>query len=346
METEMKRMAFGLLFAAATFVQQAFAGDVGIKTIRVDDPVRARNFETLIWYPAAAGGKEENVGGNPLFVGVPALRDAHISDGKYPLIVLSHGSGGNAANLAWLASALAADGFMVAAPNHPGTTSGDSQPKETVKIWNRPMDLSVLLTQILGNAEIGPHVNESQVGLAGFSLGGHAVLSAAGAVADADAYARYCDTNRQPLSECGWLAKGGVDLHKLDKARFNQSNFDARFSFVVGIDPALVQAYQNDSIVGMKIPALIINLAQRDNIPRAVDSSQLVKLLPDARYHIIEDAAHFSFLGVCKPNGKQILADEGETDPLCDDGGGRPREAIHQEIVSEALRFLKQRVVN
>lgn len=35
-----------------------------------------------------------------------------------PLVVLSHGSGGAAVNLMWLAEALAADWFLVAAVDH------------------------------------------------------------------------------------------------------------------------------------------------------------------------------------------------------------------------------------
>ena len=62
--------------------------------------------------------------------------------------------------------------------------------------------------------------------------------------------------------------------------------------------------------------------------------------LRQATHHSVPGAIHFSFLGECRPNGRAILAAEGEQDPLCDDGG-RPRADLHAEIarlVVEGLR--------
>lgn len=337
----MKRLTAALMFATALFAGEAIAGDVGIKTIKVEAPHRDWPVQTMIWYPALPGGIDESVGDNPLFEGVHARRDAPIAEGRFPLLVLSHGSGGNSANLGWLATALAEEGFIVAAPNHPGTTSGDSTPVQTVKFWERPADLSAVLTRLLSDREIAGLIDRKRITVAGFSLGGYAALTTAGARADAKAYAHYCDTNPEKMSECAWLAKGGVDLRTLEEARVNQSNHDPRFTSVVAFDPGLAQAYQADSLAALAVPALVINFGNPGHIPMAVDSAELVKLIPDAEYETIADAIHFSFLGVCKPNAAAILAAEGETDPLCDDGGGRPRKAIHNEIASKVLRFLK-----
>lgn len=336
----MKRFTAALMIACAMIAGPAVASGVGITTIKVDAAHRDGPVQTLIWYPAETGGTDEAVGDNALFVGVHAWRDAPMAKGQFPLVVLSHGSGGNAANLGWLASALAEEGFIVAAPNHPGTTSGDSTPAQTVKFWERPADLSAVLTRLLDDTEVGARIDRHRIGLAGFSLGGYAVLSTAGARADAKAYARYCETNTEKMSECAWLAKGGVDLNKLDEARVNQSNRDPRFTSVAAIDPGLAQAYQGESLARLEIPALVINFGSPGHIPLAVDSAELVKIMPDAEYRTVEDAIHFSFLGVCKPNGNAILKAEGDPDPLCDDGGGRPRKAIHDEVAGTILGFL------
>jgi predicted dienelactone hydrolase len=89
-------------------------------------------LRTTIWYPAAAGAREEAqwVGPRILpFVSVGnAAPDAEPAAGPLrPLILLSHGFGGTASDLAWLGAALAADGFIAAAVNHPGTMA-----------WRRP----------------------------------------------------------------------------------------------------------------------------------------------------------------------------------------------------------------
>jgi predicted dienelactone hydrolase len=344
----MKKSVFGLLISASAFYPNfAEAGEVGFNSFKVTDTDRQRVIETFVWYPAGTGGAAFSAGDNPLFEGVPVIKGAAVADGGFPTVVLSHGSGGNAANLSWLAKPLAEEGFIVVAPNHPGTTSGDSRPSETVLMWNRPMDLSAVLTGVIHNAEIGKHVDQGHIGLVGFSLGGYAVLAAAGARVNADAFAHYCDINTEKkMSDCPWYAKGGVDLHKLDAAKFNQSNADARFTSVVAIDPALAQAYDAQSLNDLKQPTLVINLGVPGKIPLAVDASAVVKLLPHAQYHTISDAIHFSFLGLCKPNGKEILRSEGDEEPLCDDGGGRSRAEIHDEIIGRMLGFLKSKLTN
>lgn len=342
----MKNPLFGVLLSTVTFCN-ALAGDVGFKSFNVEDASRKRSIETLVWYPAVSGGETINLGDNPLFKGVPVLRGAAIAEGQFPLVVLSHGSGGNAANLGWLAKPLAEAGFMVVAPNHPGTTSGDSRPAETVKFWNRPMDLSAVLTGVINNSDFGKHIDQHNITVAGFSLGGFAALSAVGARVNAEAFAQYCDDyDKNSISDCRWYAKGNVDLHKLDTVRMNQTNLDNRFSTVIAIDPALAQAFVGESLHAMKARTLIINLGSPEKIPFGVDASKIVSKIPGAQYHAIADAWHPSFLGECKPNGKEILKSEGDEEPLCDDGGGRSRAEIHDEIFGRMLGFLKSKLTN
>jgi predicted dienelactone hydrolase len=342
---KMKNVLCGLLLSVISSVA-SYAGDVGFKSFTVEDVSRHRSIETLVWYPANGGGVAVNLGDNPLFKGVSVLEGAAIGDGQFPVVLLSHGSGGNAANLSWLAKPLAEEGFMVVAPNHPGTTSADSHPAETVKFWNRPMDLSAVLTGVINNGEFGKHIDQHNVTVAGFSLGGFAALSAAGARVNAEAFAQYCDAQKDVMLDCKWYAKGNVDLHKLDNVQVNQSNLDRRFSQLIAIDPALSQAFVKDSLSAIKIPTLIINLGSTEKLPIGVDASKIVTEIPKAQYHVIPDAWHPSFLGECKPNGKQILLADGDEEPLCDDGGGRSRAEIHDEIFGRMLGFLKSKLTN
>ena len=341
----MKKFLAALICTTA-FATMAEAGDVGFKTMRIAAAHRPGGIEAMIWYPAGPGGVEDKIGDNPLFVGVPAMRDAAIPDGRFPLVIVSHGSGGNAANLAWLADGLARAGFVVAIPNHPGTTSGDSHPDQTVQIWNRPADLSATLTAVLDGPDWKGRIDKSHVSLAGFSLGGYAVLAAAGARVNADDFARYCDGNTEKISDCAWYARGGVDLHALDAQRFNQSNQDRRFSAVVAIDPALAQAYADESLGAMRLPVMVINLGAPGHIPQGVDAAEVAAKIPGADYRTIADAYHPSFLALCKPDWKAVLAAEGETEPLCDDAGGRSRTAIHDEINGMITGFLKETLTN
>ncbi|MCX5812499.1 MAG: hypothetical protein NT178_08135 [Proteobacteria bacterium] len=64
-------------------------------------------LKTTIWYPAAASGEETVFGGLPerqIFVSYKVAKNAEISlnSQKYPLILLSHGTGGSALQMMWL----------------------------------------------------------------------------------------------------------------------------------------------------------------------------------------------------------------------------------------------------
>jgi predicted dienelactone hydrolase len=73
---------------------------------------------TTIWYPADAAAEEQprllGPPGNPLFEGGHAAADAALAStpAQFPLIVLSHGTGGTAGSLAWLGAALARAGYV------------------------------------------------------------------------------------------------------------------------------------------------------------------------------------------------------------------------------------------
>jgi len=84
----------------------------------------------------------ELIADNAVFVGALAVQNAPVVAGEPPLVVLSHGYDGNWRNQVWLASALARLGYIVAAVNHPGTTSKDRSPAAAAQLWQRPRDVS------------------------------------------------------------------------------------------------------------------------------------------------------------------------------------------------------------
>ena len=182
-------------------------------------------------------------------------------------------------------------------------------------------------------------------------------MEIAGARADLDAYARYCDTYTK--WDCAWYAGGRayvddeavqvdkVDLRAIDKAHFEQSNQDRRIKSAVLIDPGLAQAFERQSLKEITIPMHFINLGSTGTIPEAVIADQLAALTPSGTYASIADAVHFSFLPECKEGGADLLKSLGEVDPICEDTGGRSRADIHSELTSlvrDALqRTLKDR---
>jgi predicted dienelactone hydrolase len=328
-----------------TLTQAGAADTVGHRTLSIRSPERGADLTVLVWYPAGEGGELALVGDNPLFRGTAARIDAQPAKDRFPLVLLSHGLGGHAANMGWLASRLASEGFVVAAPNHPGSTTGDASQAAAIQVWNRPADLSAVLTAIVADPGMGSRIDQEKVGVLGFSLGGHTALALVGARVEAGAYAHYCEGGAAG-TECAWFARGGVNLQKVDAERFNRSNHDPRVKMAVAVDPALAQAYDQPSLSKISVPTHVINLGRPGWIIPAVAGAALARTIPGARYETVPDATHFSFLGECKPEGPAVLKTEGDEDPLCEDGGSRPRAAIHAQLGEMITAAFKRHLQN
>lgn len=351
-ETAMNRFqTLPAIALAAAFVVPCHAAEVGVREISVTAPKRGQDLAVTVWYPAAAGGEPVLVGDNRVFKGAPAMLDAPPLQGRFPLVVMSHGSGGRIQGMSWLAAELAKAGFVVAGPNHPGSTSGNSTPADTPKLWERTQDLSVVIDRLTSDPQWRDLIAADRIGVLGFSLGGAAAMEIAGARANLDAYARYCDTYAK--WDCAWYAGGKayagdkaidveeVDLRKIDRARFEQSNRDSRIKSTVLIDPGLAQAYDEQSLRKIAIPMSFINLGSSGTIPAAVLADRLAAVTPNGSYAAIAGADHFSFLPECKEGAAELLKSAGEVDPICEETDGRSRGDVHAELVSLVRRALQ-----
>ncbi|HEV7322167.1 MAG TPA: alpha/beta hydrolase [Ensifer sp.] len=338
-------------FFVASLAASAQASDVGVREIKIPAPKRGTELNVTVWYPAKAGGEPVLVGDNRIFKGTSASKNAPFRDGRYPLVVVSHGSGGRIDAVSWLATELAAAGFIVAGPNHPGSTSGNSLPAETPKLWQRTEDLSAVIDMFTTSAEWNAAIEADRIGVLGFSLGGAAAMEISGARADLEAYARYCDSYKK--WDCAWYTGGRgyvddapvtvdkVDLRTIDKVRFEQSNRDPRIKSAVLVEPGLAQAYTQESLKTLAIPMQFINLGSKETIPLAVASEPLAAQTPQGSYAAIAGADHFSFLPECKEGAAELLKSFGEVDPICN-ATERPRADIHADISKLTLEALKK----
>lgn len=336
-------LVFSLALTTTLGTAGAAPEGVGFKEIRIHSEARNKDLAVFVWYPATSGGEAVPVGEDRIFEGTPAFVDAPVAGGDHPIILLSHGSGATVQKMAWIATALAEAGFVVAGPNHPGTTSGDSTPEDTPKLWERTDDLSMVLSALLAEPNFRSVIDPDKIGALGFSLGGAAVLQLAGARARLDDYVRYCDTYPD-MPDCRWFAGGRAyvdqtevqvepyDLRNVDQARFEQSNLDARLQTVVAVDPALATAFNLESLEEVQSALHFVNLGAHETVPIAVRSDTLASRVSHGSLTHIENAVHFSFLPVCRQGAKAFMKAIGEADPLCSDEGNRSRAALHEEL--------------
>lgn len=139
-----------LIFAALPASAQSLPGYHRLSLTVIHRPAP---LNVAVWYPVDnladssgdSAGDPAAIGKDAVFQGTPALPGAPAAAGQHPLILMSHGSGGNMDNMGWLASTLVQKGAIVLGVNHPGSTSHDSTARQSVQSWNRPADLSAAL---------------------------------------------------------------------------------------------------------------------------------------------------------------------------------------------------------
>lgn len=147
---------------------------VGVRTLTLSRGDRP--LPTTVWYPAQGKARPAAVSG------------AAPANGRFPLVLYSHGIGGLPAYSEQIAIPLAAAGYIVAAPTYPFTKAG-ATPLRTEDVDNQPADASMVITEILqldsraGDPLFG-HVYGSAIAAAGFSGGGLTTAGLLGAHRD------------------------------------------------------------------------------------------------------------------------------------------------------------------
>ncbi len=311
---------------------------VGVRQITAHSTERNSDLSVTVWYPSMGGGKPVMLGESPFFVGTPALLDAPASKHRYPLILLSHGAGiaGSSQAVSWIAGPLAARGFIVAAPTHPGNGGTSRSAAETMKLWLRPKDITETLNTLSKDEFFKDHIQPKEVGMLGLSMGGNTALAIAGARIDPARLAHYCGDSTRSASLCDWVTRSGVDLHAMDMTLAGRDNRDSRIKFVMAIDPAPMDIFASSSFATISLSVDLVNLGKLSEIPQTVRADKAAQSMPNASYATIEDASHYSMFADCKPGIAGSSAEKEVGDPICSDGDGRSREEIHDQMIDMA----------
>jgi predicted dienelactone hydrolase len=104
-----------------------------------------------------------------------------------------------------LAIALASHGYVVAAPTHPRGKDNDIS---GVSVWvGRPKQVSRVIDALLGDAELGSHIQRERIGFVGHSNGGYTTLAVAGAKPSPAASIAHC---RQHPDDSKFCSSGGA----------------------------------------------------------------------------------------------------------------------------------------
>lgn len=166
-------------------------------------PMYNRPLKVEVWYPAiipegkiqlvtytdVLGAARDST--RPLrpfnFLG-RSLRDAapSLSNGPFPLVIVSHGYLGSRLLLTYLTENLASKGYVVIAIDHTESTHADGAGFAST-LLNRATDILFVLNQAAILSKAGSHhflsglADANNTALIGYSMGGYGVLNAAGA---------------------------------------------------------------------------------------------------------------------------------------------------------------------
>ena len=322
---------------------QAETWQTGLTDLRIDDRQGQRILDGFIWYPTNETSGLTRFHGNAVWVGIEAIGDAEPAPGIFPLVVLSHGMYGNAMSQSWLASELSKRGFVVAAANHPGTTTWARDADDARQLWERPKDVSRVIDHFLTVPELSAHVDRERIFMAGHSLGGFTAIALAGGRYDARKLDQLCA--RHPADRvCRIVDSWQVAETPEDRARMEADLSEPRIRAFAVFDLGGTQTFSAASLGSILKPMLVFGAPRnidRTGLDLGIESRALIAALPNGTAQYLEPGtlAHFDFLGECTPQAIDILKEEEPEDVFVCIEGGSDRHAEHQMIINEVVNF-------
>jgi predicted dienelactone hydrolase len=165
---------------------------VGRRTEQLTDTSREdRSLAVEVWYPAAAEAAPtpyELIPGVGFDADLSTVDSAPASDGPFPLVVFSHGSGGLRQQSASIVETIASHGFVVVAADHAGNTAIDrllgTETSSEVTARNRVLDVRLLIDEVEGGRLAAGLADTERIAVMGHSFGGFTALAAASGFED------------------------------------------------------------------------------------------------------------------------------------------------------------------
>ena len=307
---------------------------VGMTQIEYSDPTQGdRPLNYMLIYPAAP-----DIAATPFKVFLSTklrlYKDAPIvSDGlKHPLVVFSHGAGGNGSGYAWFGQYLASHGYLVAMVYHYRANTFDSSALYVRnRLWQRPRDVSLDITHLLADKTWGPHIDPNQIGAAGHSQGGFTALWLGGAKVNPDLFVAY---------QRGWKNNQVVPSYLREQMQLDAEPAvnvrDDRVKAAFAMAPGDIQGFGMDEagLRQMSIPAYIIVGAADTATPPKENAEFAAKYIPHAKLDVLPgQVSHEIFDNECDQVGRDNYPD------ACIDAAGVDRAKLHEYIGNAALKF-------
>ena len=275
----------------------------GFKTRDVIDDAKGLSFPVFLTYPTDVPSSMTRMG----TYSIDASSEPAIKKGVYPLVIISHGGGGNYMGYLTLSQYLAQHGYIVASVEHyRNNRSNNTLSHTTENLENRPRHVGLTIDAIANDPFFKASVLQDCVAVIGHSLGGYTALAVAGG--------KPVNQEREDIA---------VIPHSWVKA-------------IILLAPATLFFSLKGALDKVNIPLYLIT-AEKDDITPQYHAEVILSNLPNKEnvlFEEIKNAGHFSFLSPFPRvlrNAKIIPSQDPE---------GFDREAFHHDLNKKIEGFL------
>lgn len=296
----------------------------GFQSLAIPDGSGA-GIGLAVWYPSDAPATPRDMG---VFTQAVAT-GAAIRGAGLPLVIVSHGTGGDAYTHLDTALALAEAGFVVAALTHPGDNHRDRS--RATDILARPRHVVAVIDFMLGAWDKRAALAPGRIGIFGHSSGAFTALVNVGGRPDLGRVAAHCATHATDFA-CALAAAPRLAGQPYD-ARLH----DLRIKAAVVAAPALGFTFDSAGLHEVTVPIQLWRAEDDVLLPHPWYAQAVRQALPQAPdYRVVPGAGHFDFLAPCSDK----LA--GIAPPICTSRPGFDRAAFHREFNAQVVAFFEK----
>jgi len=278
---------------------------VGCKSIQIADESKDILFNVLLQYPTNELSTPTAFGPYTMDV----CMNSKILEGKFPLVVISHGNGGSHLLYRTISTHLAKNGFIVAMVEHYGNNRNNNQLENTEEnLILRPKHISLTIDKLISDDFFQKYIEANNIAVIGHSMGGYTALALAGGI---------------PRT---------IEGKKIETI------CDNRIKAIVLLAPAA--GWFMNGLNDVRIPILMLT-AEHDTITPDWNTKTVLKSVKDkylVTFRQIENASHFSFLSPFPESMRnpQFLP---SIDPE-----GFDRENFHIQLPKDILSYLNEKL--
>jgi predicted dienelactone hydrolase len=309
--------------------------NVGVRTLQYEDASRHRPVVIELWYPTAKQGPAAEVeAADAVWVHPQEIRNVALAEGgkKYPLIIFSHGHGGDRRNLSWLAESLVKNGFVVASVEHHGNSWRSYHPLTSLRFWERARDISFAINQVLKEPGLKDKIDANRIGFVGYSLGGMTGLALAGAKAE----------NVKQIIQQQQKYHKEIEpelVSKLDFAEAHSDFEEPRIKAMVLLAPATF-VYPSQSLKNIKIPIGLVASTGDEVLPFQEHALRVITHTTPAKLKVFNHKiSHYVFLNRVSDAGKAVIREDMRAEPVQAD-----RPSVHKEVAEFTSDFFKEQL--